>query len=107
MKRRLTTKERLAAKLMGYFEQKFPGEALRLDIYPALGYWRQTRADVMQFTGAIHVGTGQRMFSLGCWESMTDCLKFGYEVSDERGKWRAEEGFIITAKGRSWDRSKF
>lgn len=104
---KINNKERLTVKLMEYFAEKFPGESLRLEIYPAVGYWRQTKADVMQFTGAIHIGTGQRMFSVGCWESVTDCLKFGYEILDERGEWRAEADFIINAKGRSWDRSKF
>lgn len=104
MKKRLTNKERLTVKLMEYFAEKFPGEALRLDIYPVRGYWRQTKADVMQFTGAVHVGTGQLMFDIGCWESVTDCIRFGFEIEDQRGEFRAEASFVVTAKGRSWER---
>ena len=106
MKKRPTAQERLIKKITPYFEKKFPGLTPDIKLYPVRGFWRQTKADVMQFTGAVHLGTGQLMFGIGCWESITDCLRFGFEIHDERGEFRADASFVISAKGRSWDRSK-
>lgn len=104
--KRRTTEERLIAKLTPYFEEKFPGEKLRFELIPARGFWRQTKADVMQFTGGVYIGTDSLTLGIGCWESMTDCLRFGFEISDNRGEFRSEADFVITAKDRSRDRSK-
>lgn len=69
-----------------------------ISIYPARGYWRQTKADVMAWTGSVE-GVG----SLGCWESMTDCLRFGFDVEDSRNNPRAYATFEVAAKGRRGD----
>lgn len=53
-----------------------------IKLYPARGYWTQKRADVQAFTGSFKFGNIN--YSLGCWESMTECLRKGFEVADSR-----------------------
>lgn len=73
-----------------------------LCIYPATGYWRQTRADVMQFTGSAIIDGVQQ--SIGCWESVSDCLRYGFTVTDERGNRYADAPIMVEAKGRRYVR---
>jgi len=66
-----------------------------LKLYPVRGYWRQTKADVMQWTGVYEVGA--RTVQIGCWESMTDCLRYGFEVDFEKGRRRYAD-VMVSAK---------
>lgn len=91
--------------LTPHFQKVFPGSELAIKLYPAVGYWRQTKADVMQFTGSVRLGGNDGMlFDIGCWESMTDCLRFGFEFYDERRSTRPDASFIVMALKRSFDR---
>lgn len=64
-------------------------------LYPATGYWTQTRADVMQFTGSAIIDGVQR--DIGCWESISDCIRYGFVVHDERGRERADAAIVVEA----------
>lgn len=69
-----------------------------INLYPARGFWRQTKQDVQQFTGGYrHEGV---LWSIGSWESMTDCLRYGFDFYDERGNDRADAHFVVSARGR-------
>lgn len=73
-----------------------------LNLYPARGYWRQAKADVMSVTGDFkHNGL---TYTLGCWESMTDCLRFGFDLEDCRGQANYAD-FMFGANERRSDRS--
>lgn len=72
--------------------------ATAIKLYPARGYWRQTKADVMQFTGSAIIDGVQR--DIGCWESMTDCLRYGFLVHDERKAHRPDAAILVEAEGR-------
>ena len=89
---------RLAQKLAPIFSEMTQSVVMWADIkiFPARGYWRQKRADVQQFTG--YFLKGNLKISFGCWESMTDCLRFGFEVRDSRHDSRAYADFEINAK---------
>jgi len=76
--------------------------ASKIQLTGVHGYWRQTKQDVMQFTGTAIIDGVQR--SIGCWESMTDCLRYGFTVTDERGKDRSYAHFMVEAKGQRFVR---
>lgn len=94
------TEERLARKLAPLLSE-LTGQAIDPDdftIIPARGYWTHTHQDVMSFNGHVRP-KGGGMYMLGSWNNMTDCLRYGFEVHDNRKKDRAEAHFMIEAKG--------
>lgn len=104
--RRISTRERmeetLAARLSKMLDE--PITSADIELFPATGYWRQSRADVMQFTGYVQIG--RLKLNIGCWESMSDCLAYGFDLEDCRGQWRAEAEFMCTALDRRVNRSE-
>lgn len=105
-KKRPTTLERMTEKLAAQLSELLnrPITAGDIDLHPATGYWRQSRADVMQFTGSVTIDGLPN--TIGCWESMSDCLAYGFDVSDCRGEWRAEAAFVCSARDRRINRSE-
>jgi hypothetical protein len=65
-----------------------------IQIFPAQGYWRQCKADVMQWTGTFSIGT--LTHDIGCWESVTDCLRYGFTI--KRGSYHAYADFEVSSK---------
>ncbi len=83
--------------------QELLGVPCLVELSPVRGYWTQSRADVMQFTGNFrHDGA---IHSIGCWESMSDCLRYGFDINDCRGESRSYADFTCSANGRRVDRS--
>lgn len=68
-------------------------------LYPARGYWTHIKQDVMAWQGNAHVDN--ILYSIGSWDSMTQCLRRGFEISDLRGHRNREVEFEIMAKSRS------
>lgn len=99
MGKRLTTKQKMIERLAPHFKAAFPGQSFKIELFPAVGYWRQTKADVMQFTGYVQLdGNSNLRHDIGCWESMTDCLRRGFEFHDKRKEPRNYASFMINAK---------
>lgn len=93
------TSERLARKLAPLLSEMIGQtvEAGGINIIPARGYWTHTHQDVMGFQGSIHPKDGG-LYLMGSWNNMTDCLRYGFEIHDGRGKYRAEAHFMLEAK---------
>lgn len=93
------TAERLARKLAPLLSEMIEQtvDAGDIGIIPARGYWTHTRQDVMGFQGSIRPKDGGLYF-IGSWNNMTDCLRYGFEIHDGRGQYRAEAHFMIEAK---------
>lgn len=89
-------RQAIAERLSTMLKTTIP--TIDIDLYPATGYWRHTKADVQQFTGYVKInGTN---LSIGCWESMTDCLRYGFDLTDSRGNPRAYAHFELCAHDR-------
>jgi hypothetical protein len=103
--KKTSTLERMTEKLATRFTEILGKTITSNDIalYPATGYWRQSRADVMQFTGTVIIDDLPN--TIGCWESMSDCLAYGFNLNDCRGEWRAEAAFVCSALDRRVNRS--
>jgi hypothetical protein len=102
VRKRKTTEERMIAKLLPHFRPLFPGEELSIKLFPVHGYWRQIKADVQQFTGRVQVGSNvNHTYDIGSWESMTDCLRFGFKFHDCRKHHRPYAKFEIEALDRT------
>lgn len=67
-----------------------------INVYPSTGYWTTAHADVQQFIGDFKAHGVS--YSLGSWNTLTDCGLYGFEVQDERGNPRADANFVIAAK---------
>jgi hypothetical protein len=69
-------------------------------IYPARGYWTHKHQDVMAWQGHVDVPVDMHRFSysLGSWDTMTACVRRGFEVQDCRGDDRRYVDFEIHAK---------
>jgi hypothetical protein len=63
------------------------------NLFGARGYYRHRRADVMPWTGVVQVDGMPR--TLGCWRTMTACLKHGFAVTDDRGVFRAYSDYDV------------
>ena len=59
-----------------------------VNIYPAKGYWRHTKADVMCWTGDVKINNVT--VDIGCWNTMTDCVKHGMRFKEDTGYARFE-----------------
>jgi hypothetical protein len=97
------TTQRMIEALTKRLEIMFEVPITEMKLYPARGYWRQTKADVQQFTGSVLVNGFFR--SIGCWESMSDCLRYGFEVHNMKGEFRADADIVCEAKGRRYVRA--
>jgi hypothetical protein len=95
---RKTTEERLIGQLLPKLSellgQKIEPSDLRL--HPAKGYWTHTHQDVMGWQGWIKI-SGQLVRSIGSWNNMSDCVRYGFMIHDERGEYRAERDFMVEA----------
>lgn len=74
-----------------------------IELFPARGYWRHTKADVQQFTGSVNINGFPR--SIGCWESMSDCLRFGFDIEVTGGGMREYNYYDVSARGHRVDRA--
>lgn len=73
-------------------------------LWPALGYWKDHRRDVMRWEGSISVWRHGKFSSVGIcsWEPMSDCLKgfsiwqdgFSYEVGSTDEKVAPSERYV-------------
>lgn len=97
---RLSVMERLKIRLAADLSEIFGTKVAPADfnLYPAKGYWTHTHQDVMAWTGDVKVN--DYPYTLGSWENMGDCLRFGYDISDNRNNDRTYANFIFDARGQ-------
>jgi hypothetical protein len=99
----VNTKEKLAIKLAPRLSELVGHEIdpSRIKFYPARGYWTHTHQDVMGFTGSYRFSdNSSALFSIGSWDNMTDCIRYGFLLHDERKSYHPEAHFMIEALKR-------
>lgn len=69
-------------------------DRISFNLSRARGYWTHNYQDVMQITGHVLVD-GRLSYSIGSWESMTNLIRRGFRVVDERRSSRAYSNFTI------------
>jgi hypothetical protein len=50
----------------------------------ARGYWSHAHQDVMRWEAYARDAQGHQ-WHIGCWETMTKCIKYGIELSEDKG----------------------
>lgn len=62
----------------------------------AEGYYKQLRADVMPWTCTVASAAGS--FTVGSWDTVTECVRQGIEIHDRRGERHRYADFEVSAK---------
>lgn len=94
----LTPTEQFTSALWDALQELTKGEVREPILHVCRGYWTHAHQDVMAWQGYVNING--RDFQIGSWNSVTECARRGFSISDERRNDRREVDYQIFANPR-------